>query len=84
MHEACGDLLTARRRRLCLISYLYILAVIAIVVRGTRVDEQGSLQGKRGASAALAAHGPRTTLLVTGAYGLLLCVIVAVNVLLAP
>ncbi len=67
-----------------LISYVYILVVIGIVVRGTRVDEQGSLQGERGSTAALAAHGPKTAAIVTGGYGVLLGVIVAVNVALAP
>jgi len=62
-----------------LVSYLYILVVIGLVVRGTRIDEQGAIQGGSGALAKLAASGPRSASLVTGAYILAILLVVAVN-----
>lgn len=41
-----------------LASYFFILLVIALVVRGTRLDETGAIQGGDGATAKLAQGGP--------------------------
>lgn len=62
-----------------LVSYLYILVVIGLVVRGTRIDEKGAIQGGQGALAKLAASGPRSALIVTGAYVLAILILVAIN-----
>jgi len=49
-------------------SYMYILIVVSLVVRGTRIDEQGAIQGVAGATAELAKGGPRAAIIVTAAY----------------
>lgn len=62
-----------------LLSYLYVLVVIGLVVRGTRVDEQGQIQGGEGSVARLAKAGPMLAGGVTGIYVLAVLVTVAVN-----
>lgn len=49
-------------------SYIYILVVVSLVVRGTRMDEQGALQGVSGATEKLAKGGPLAAFMVTAAY----------------
>ncbi|MBU6301903.1 MAG: hypothetical protein KGS60_10145 [Verrucomicrobia bacterium] len=62
-----------------LASYLYILVVIGIVVQGTRVDQTGEL---RGDVVAVPSSGRRVCFTVTGAYLVLITVIVTLNMLL--
>ncbi len=49
-------------------SYIFILVVIALVVRGTRLDEQGALQGAVGATERLARGGPVAAAVITLCY----------------
>lgn len=49
-------------------SYTYILVVVSLVVRGTRMDEQGALQGVAGATEKLARGGPLSAVIVTVSY----------------
>jgi len=51
-----------------LLSYLYVLIVIGLVVRGTRTDERGDIQGGAGGDARLAKSGPQLAIGVTGVY----------------
>ncbi len=51
-----------------LASYGYILVVIGLVVRGTRTDERGAIQGGAGSLARLVDSGPPSALIVTGLY----------------
>lgn len=60
-------------------SYLYILATIAIVVRGTRMDEQGAIQAGAGSLARLAERGVNTALILTAIYIFALIVILLIN-----
>lgn len=62
-----------------LLSYLYILVVIAIVVRGTRVDERGAIRGGAGATIRLIESGPRSALFVTGAYLAAILLVIVIN-----
>ena len=66
--------------KIYLLSYLYVLAVIGVVVRGTRVDEQGAIQGGAGALSRLITSGPRTAVAMTGTY--ILAVIATVIVVI--
>lgn len=65
--------------QLYLCSYLYILLVIAIIVRSTRIDNQGALQGEVDVTAKLVANGPPTAILVTGAYLLAVLILTILN-----
>lgn len=65
--------------QLYLTSYLYILTVIAIIVRGTRTDEQGVIQGKQGNTIKMADSGPKTAMLVTGIYLIIVILLTASN-----
>lgn len=60
-------------------SYLYVLVVIGLVVRGTRTDERGDIQGGTGGDLRLAKAGPRLAAGVTGVYVLAVLVTVLVN-----
>ena len=60
-------------------SYLYILVVIGLVVRGTRIDEQGELQGGAGALKKLAISGKNNAITVSGIYVLVIIGILIVN-----
>jgi len=62
-----------------LISYFYVLVVIGLVVRGTRVDEQGSIQGGTGSMTRLVRAGPLLAGSVTGIYVLAVLITLAVN-----
>ncbi len=62
-----------------LLSYLYVLIVIGLVVRGTRIDEQGQIQGGDGSVAKLAKAGPKLAVSVTGLYVLAVLLTVAIN-----
>lgn len=64
-----------------LVSYLYILVVIALVVRGTRIDEQGAIQGGEGALKKLTESGPPAALFVTGGYLVAIGFVIALNLL---
>lgn len=65
--------------QLYLTSYLYILTVIAIIVRGTRTDEQGAIQGEAGSTLRMADSGPRTAVLVTSTYLTIVLLLTASN-----
>jgi hypothetical protein len=67
--------------QLYLISYLYILVVIAFIVYATRIDEQGAIQGKKGNLAKITASGPPTAILVTGIYTVAVGLITALNLM---
>lgn len=54
--------------KIFLFSYVYVLTVIGVVVRGTRIDEQGAIRGGAGALARLITSGPRTAIALTGTY----------------
>ncbi len=55
--------------QLYLVSYLYILVVIGIVVRGTRIDQRGEIQSEKTSSKNMAAiSGPRVAITVTSGY----------------
>lgn len=60
-------------------SYLYILVVIGLVVRGTRIDEQGELQGGAGALKKLVISGRNNALVVSGIYVLVITGILIFN-----
>lgn len=62
-----------------LLSYLYILVVIALVVRGTRVDERGAIRGAAGATLRLIESGPPSAILVTGGYVIAILVVLLIN-----
>ena len=49
-------------------SYLLVLVIVALIVRGTRLDEEGALQGGSGATARLARGGPASALIVGLSY----------------
>lgn len=51
-----------------MLSYFYVLMVIALVVRGTRVDDRGLIQGGAGSAKRLAAGGPVLAASVTSLY----------------
>lgn len=54
--------------KIFLLSYLYVIGVIGVVVRGTRIDEQGAIQGGDGALLKLIASGPRTAVAMSALY----------------
>lgn len=62
-----------------IVSYFYILATIAIVVIGTRQDEQGAIQGEKGALQKLADSGVRSACILTILYASVLALIISLN-----
>ncbi|MCB1061924.1 MAG: hypothetical protein KDN20_03260 [Verrucomicrobiae bacterium] len=64
-----------------LISFFYVLVVIAIIVYATRVDQSGAIRGKTGSMAKLIQNGPPTAIVVTGTYLVGVAVILLVNLL---
>lgn len=62
-----------------LLSYLYVLIVIALIVRGTRTDERGDIQGGVGGDARLVKSGPRLAIGVTGGYLAMVIITLTVN-----
>lgn len=64
-----------------ILSYVYILLVIGLVVRGTRLDSIGLVQGDAALTAKLAAGGPRTAILTTLAYLIAMGAILAFNLI---
>ncbi len=54
--------------QLYLASYLYILVVISMIVYATRTDEQGDIQGKKGATANIIKTGPSSAVIISGTY----------------
>ncbi len=65
--------------QLYLASYMYILVVIAIVVYGTRTDEQGAIQGQKGATAKIISDGPPVAIITTGLYLIIVTLITIIN-----
>lgn len=51
-----------------LLSYLYVIVVIGLIVRGTRTDERGDIRGSAGGSLKLAEAGPRLATGVSTVY----------------
>ena len=62
-------------------SYVLILSVIAIVVRASRLDDQGLIQGGKDARESLAVSGAKAAVLVTGLYGAVLVLIVLLHLI---
>ncbi len=65
--------------QLFLVSYLWVLGIIAVIVQGTRVDNIGDIQGEAGSTARMAKHGPRLALITVSAYFVAVAIICAVN-----
>jgi hypothetical protein len=64
-----------------LASYFFILMVIALVVRGTRLDEKGAIQGGKGATAKLVQGGPFSALVSTCIYLSVIIALLVINFL---
>ena len=62
-----------------LATYLYILVVIAMVVRGTRLDNRGAIRGDGNAFKRLTASGPFAAVLVTAGYLAAIAAILSLN-----
>lgn len=62
-----------------LASYIYIISVIALIVRGTRTDERGLIRGKPGADSRAEHSGARLALMVTAVYATGVAGICALN-----